>query len=792
VTNSRGDYAQSTAFLKKWRSAGPWILTSIHPDRKSISTQTFALGEEDNLREWLKKHGGDRNIYFSVNSATRKLDKKAERRDIAALEWLHVDVDPRPREDLKKEQERALKLLQDPPGGIPKPTCIVFSGGGYQGFWKLEKPFSIEGDLSLAEEAKRWNLQLELNFGADACHNVDRIMRLPGTINRPNQRKRDKGRVEVRADLIEWHEDRVYSLDLFTPAQQVQSHDGGFAQTVQVSGNIQRLASLDDLPSQVTDHVKAVITQGVDLDNPNKHPSRSEWLFWICCELIRGTCSDDVIYSIITDPDFKISESVVSKGSMADRYARRQIKRAHEEAIHPKLRLLNEKHAVISDLGGKCRIISEVPEFIGGQSRSKITYMSFADFSNRYCNQRIDYVNGQGNTISTQLGKWWVLHPHRLQFDAIVFEPGHDVPGAYNLWKGFAFDARPGGDFDLFIGHIEHNVCQGNQLLYRYVMGWMALAVQRPNAPGHTAVVLRGKRGTGKSFLAKTFGKLFGRHFMHISDPKHLVGSFNAHLQDCVVLFADEAFYAGDKKHEGVLKMLVTEETITLEKKGVDATIASNYVHLLMASNEEWVVPAGFDERRFLVLDVSDTKMQDTDYFGKMNAQMQNGGYEAFLHHLMTYNLTDFDVRSIPATKALQDQKILSFSNEQEWWYSKLVSAEIIEGAGWPGQVFASHLVHDFTSYTRLWNMSARGNSTRLGRFMKSCFPPGHKLRGQVSGVHEVVAENGELTRVDRPRVYLLPTLKVARDHWDKHFGGPYDWPEVQIVDGPPGKETSF
>lgn len=65
---------------------------------------------------------------------------------------------------------------------------------------------------------------------------------------------------------------------------------------------------------------------------------------------------------------------------------------------------------------------------------------------------------------------------------------------------------------------------------------------------GEVAVVLRGGKGVGKSFVAEHFGRLFGRHYLKVSQPGHLVGNFNSHLRDVVVLFADEAFYAGDKR----------------------------------------------------------------------------------------------------------------------------------------------------------------------------------------------------------------------------------------------------
>jgi len=137
----------------------------------------------------------------------------------------------------------------------------------------------------------------------------------------------------------------------------------------------------------------------------------------------------------------------------------------------------------------------------------------------------------------------------------------------------------------------------------------MANAAQQPGRQGEVAVVLRGREGVGKGVFAKEFGRLFGAHFKHVVNAKHLVGHFNAHLQHCSVLFADEAFFAGDRSHESVLKGLITEETLLIEPKGVDSYSVRNCLHLIMSSNSEWVVPAGADARRYFLLDVSPAHM---------------------------------------------------------------------------------------------------------------------------------------------------------------------------------------
>ena len=68
-----------------------------------------------------------------------------------------------------------------------------------------------------------------------------------------------------------------------------------------------------------------------------------------------------------------------------------------------------------------------------------------------------------------------------------------------------------------------------------------------------------------------------------------------------MLLQADEAYWAGAKSSEGALKDLLTNDTITIERKGVDAYTAPNYTRVLFTSNDDFVVPASLDERRFAV-----------------------------------------------------------------------------------------------------------------------------------------------------------------------------------------------
>lgn len=779
-------YDLSIEFLRKFHPGRRWLLTAIEVEKKGIPTRTFTESQVDEAMKWLEVHGQYCNIYFSVGEPVGELTKKADRGDIKRVWWLHVDLDPRSGENQEAEKTRILGILRSPPPGVPPPTLIVFSGGGYQAFWKLSQPIEVNGDLATAEETKRWNLQIEMQLGADNVHDISRIMRLPGTINRPDNKKRAKGRTEALAEVVEWHEDRVYPIEKFTKAPQTQSgmSTGFSSNTVKVSGNIKRLASVDDLPDQVSNRAKVVIVQGLDPNEPTKFPSRSEWLFFACCEMVRGGCDDDTIFSVITDKAYGISSSVLDKGSNFEKYALRQIERAKEEAIDPDLRKMNERFAVIGNWGGKCRVVEEIWD--EGMKRFRVTRQSFEDFRNRFMAQvKTLGSNNSGQPITKPLGHWWLGHSQRRQYDTLVFAPGRETPGSYNLWRGFACEARP-GDCSLFLEHLKVNICRGDQALYDYLIGWMARSVQNPDSPGYSAVVMRGGQGTGKSFVAKTLGSLFGRHYMQVTDPKHLVGSFNAHLRDCVVLFGDEAFYAGDKKHESILKMLITEELITIEAKGVDAEASANCVHLLMASNDQWVVPAGFDDRRFFVLDVGDEQKNDHTYFAAIQNQLDHGGREALLHLLMTYDLKNFNVRNVPRTAALQQQKVFSFSPEEEWWFAKLREGRLLpEHNSWHSDICTIDLTTDFVNYCRSFGMSRRGNATRLGFSLKRFVPDMEPTEQRRTPVQVTMPDGGQKS-INRPYFFKFPSLEKCREAWDKNFGGPYEWPTTTPADEEP------
>ena len=683
------DYAASIEFLSKWMPRGPWVLVAIDPNKKGIEADTFGGADlSKRLPEWLEEQGSrfKRNLYLTANSCRREMKRKPSKADIQAMSWLFVDLDPSaPPEGADKaahnvaERERILALLRELPSGIPRPTSIVASGGGYQAAWRLKVPVPLDGTPEDWTEAERYNRRLEELLGGDHTHNCDRLLRLPGSINRPDPGKIKKGRTEALAEVVEFN-DGLHDIELFEKAapKASASRSSGAAASVEIDqASTQRIQDLDrELPSTVPPVVKRIIACGRDEENgePVREGwSRSQWQWWATCELARQQVRPEVIYSILLDPDWGISIHVRDQPDPED-YAQRQVDRAYAEAEDdPLLSEINSRHASVI-VGGSSRVLRESwdPLF----QRRTVEYLKKDAFKDYWNTRRVEVPVATGKTQEMPAGEWWFRHRLRRSYEDVNYAPGAELPeGVYNLWQGFAVLPSE-GDCNLYLDHLRENICGGDEEHYGYLIRWMAYAVQRPDEPGHVAVVLRGEKGTGKGVFAGHFGALWGRHFVQITNPDHLT-KFNSLIEAASVVFLDEATRPNNKQHESILKGMVTERTVKVERKGIDVVDRKNVLHLILASNDLSVVKATGDERRYFVLDVSNARRQDHSYFAAIDEQMRSGGHEALLKVLLEMDLSGFNVRRAPRTAALQDQVNRNLEPKDQWLLTLLLDGEL-------------------------------------------------------------------------------------------------------------------
>lgn len=299
-----GQTSVAIDFLNQMLPHQPWHLVAISLSGK-VEARAFSAQENVEAAAWIGARQGKANLYFHVNQLLDGCSNiKAKKEDVSSALFLHVDVD-----DLD-----AFARLE---AFMPPPTSVVFSGGGYQAFWRLQVP---EKDLDRVE---RCNVALAKQLGGDNCHNVDRIMRLPGTLNIPNKKKKDQGRVIALAQL-------VANLTDFERLHDIAAFNEMFF--LEKAEFIPITVALDSLPASVPSIIRTLIIEGDDPERPigsdeARYPSRSEIVFYVACDLLRAGCSHNVVTSLLLDPQYKISASVLEKRN-PQQYAVRQVEKA--------------------------------------------------------------------------------------------------------------------------------------------------------------------------------------------------------------------------------------------------------------------------------------------------------------------------------------------------------------------------------------------------------------------------------------------------------------------------------
>ena len=438
---------------------------------------------------------------------------------------------------------------------------------------------------------------------------------------------------------------------------------------------------------------------------------------------------------------------------------------------------LNGKFFAVHKFGGDqfrvCSFDRRLYARIGGwkQVLEVLVPQREKDFKLAYLNKRIKTgENPNGSAKIETKAEAWLKHKHRREFTRVVFLPGAvSPPDEFNLWRGFSFQPKK-GDCSLYLEHLAENVCQDNAENYRWLIQWMAYQVRHPGDVGQSAIVVKGKKGTGKNIFAEGFANLWGQHGIVLGDTHSVTTNFNSHLRDKCVVVADEAFFAADPKQATLLKPLITGSMITIEYKGVNKEQVPNLLRLIIISNNEHVIPATPDERRYFVVTCGERHRRDSQYFGALLDQLNHGGYEALLYHLLhEVDLTGFDVHNPPMTDELQRQVELGLRGMERVWF------EILRTGALPGY----ERLPDGSVKLQAADLAAWANKNGADRWEKITPNTVGNLLG--TDKHALQPPMGfELKREKNNGAWyrVIPPLAEARKRWDE-LRGKCEWPRA-------------
>jgi len=362
--------------------------------------------------------------------------------------------------------------------------------------------------------------------------------------------------------------------------------------------------------------------------------------------------------------------------------------------------------------------------------------------------------------------------PDTRCYSGVEFNPAGNSEGYLNLWVGPTTQPKA-GEWQRIAAFLHEVICDKDEACYQYLIHYIAHALQRPEEKPGVMIAMMSGQGTGKGTLARILRKIWSATFMQIHNINDVTGNFNASLERAYIVFMDEALFSGDRRASDALKSLVTESVIQINEKHQPARQISSYHRFFAATNAEHFKNTERDDRRDLVLRLSESRKGDHEYWKALNAEIDGGGVEAMMHDLLVLDLAAFNVRDKPDTNELLEQKLQSLNPIQRWWHDRLYQGfidgepvgngftEVNAKAQWPE--FLSTLA------------AIQGVITVSGgRFYRK--PAAIDMAKAIKEMCPSARQEQVTTQGSRKRGFVLPELEQARSDFDRYIGGKVAW----------------
>ncbi|TVO53835.1 DUF5906 domain-containing protein [Denitromonas halophila] len=252
-----------------------------------------------------------------------------------------------------------------------------------------------------------------------------------------------------------------------------------------------------------------------------------------------------------------------------------------------------------------------------------------------------------------------VWNTRAVYIDQIGFDPaGEDANILCNRWDGWPTKPAEGSCERLLelLGYLCSAEQNGAEV-YEWVLRWLAYPIQHPGAKLHSAIVVHGPQGTGKSRFFESYARIYGDYSLVLNQGA-IEDKFNADWTERkLFIVADEIVARSDMYHlKNQLKGFITGEWVRVNPKNVAAHRERNHMNLVFLSNEKQPVVLENDDRRHLVIWTPPALSRD--YFDEIDAEINAGGIAALHSYLLQIPLGDFKPWTRPPMTRSKQQLI--------------------------------------------------------------------------------------------------------------------------------------
>lgn len=248
----------------------------------------------------------------------------------------------------------------------------------------------------------------------------------------------------------------------------------------------------------------------------------------------------------------------------------------------------------------------------------------------------------------------WRRDPARREYEKLIFLPGLPAPPKmFNLFTGWAVEPKQNDALVERWVYLISNITNHDAKVRDWVLDWLAHLFQKPYEKPGVALIVKGKKGSGKDTPFEPLSKLMGDMYYNTGTPeKSIFSNFNGMMMRNLFFKFEEATYKDNKAQEDALKYIVTCENMDIQQKGKDSFNVQNFSRFAFTTNHEVPVVTSDDERRFCFVQTSDKHRGDRAFWNETYEGFKHPEFSsALLYYLMNRDLTNFKPRDFPETE---------------------------------------------------------------------------------------------------------------------------------------------
>jgi len=295
----------------------------------------------------------------------------------------------------------------------------------------------------------------------------------------------------------------------------------------------------------------------------------------------------------------------------------------------------------------------------------KYSLVSSADFS--ILTKTFIYEDLEaGKLVRKSILNRWVADKTKRCYKTIDFIPSTSIykPDVYNTFTGFDYDTNNKQyhtDHNVVCAFLEHIglLCDHDKESVLYINKFIAHIIQKPTEKPEVCLIFKSQQGMGKDLLVNFIEKMLGVQYVYrTAETDDIFGNFNSCIKDKIVLQLNELEGKDGFSNKEKLKNLITEGKTRINEKNVKQYTQTNYLRIIICSNNLTPVEIPWDDRRFCVFQSTQCK-PPFQYFNKVWEYLKDDNAIYTLYdYYKNLNIGSFEPnKQRPQTEAYKEMK---------------------------------------------------------------------------------------------------------------------------------------